>query len=201
MMPVNEACHSESIAKYRSDAADKGAVRKQVREQKKQLSREEIDLRSRRILDNLYLMDIYKDAQRIYVYVNYNQEVNTSFLIDKALNDGKTVLVPKVLGDEMVFYRITSRQELDSGAYGIPEPKEGCIMDDMYEGLMILPGLAFDKKHHRIGYGGGFYDRYLTEHPDFMKLALCYDFQVFDVIETEEFDVPVDVIITENGTF
>lgn len=180
---------------------DKKTVRKIVREQKKQLSSEEINKRTQNILKNLYEMDVYKNSERIYVYVNYNQEVNTSLLIEEGLKAGKEIMVPRVDNERMDFYRIHSMKDLESGAYGILEPVYGCHPDDRYEGLMILPGLAFDRKYHRIGYGGGFYDRYLMEHPDFTRIALCYDFQIFDEIESEDYDIPVELVISENGCY
>lgn len=180
---------------------DKKTVRKLVRDQKRQLTKAQINERTEIILKNLYKMEFYKNAERIYLYVNYNQEVNTSILIDEGIKEGKEIFVPRVDGEEMEFYRIFSREELESGAYGILEPKKGCMSDEGHSGLMILPGLAFDKKHHRIGYGGGFYDRYLEKYPDFYKAALCYDFQVFEEIMTEELDIPVDIVISESGWF
>lgn len=179
----------------------KKELRKLVREEKRKLLPEDIRKRSMAILKNLYQTESYQKAERVFVYVNYNQEVDTSLLIDHALEEGKTILVPKVLGECMEFYRIASREELEKGAYGILEPVLECEKDTSCQGLMILPGLVFDRNHHRIGYGGGFYDRYLMEHPDFEKVALCYDFQVVEKIETEEFDIPVDVIITETEVF
>ena len=180
---------------------DKKTVRKLVRDQKRQLTQAQINERTEKILNLLYKMEFYENAGRIYLYVNYNQEVNTSILIDEGLKEGKEIFVPRVDGEEMEFYRIFSREDLESGAYGILEPKKECMADKWHSGLMILPGLAFDKKHHRIGYGGGFYDRYLEKYPDFYKAALCYDFQVFEEIMTEELDIPVDMVISESGWF
>lgn len=180
---------------------DKKQIRASVREQKKKLFLAEINERTGKILRNLYEMKEYQDAGRIYAYVNYNQEVNTSMLIKEALSSGKEVLVPRVMNEEMEFYRITSIKDLESGSYGILEPKEYAPADEIHSGFMILPGLAFDKNHHRIGYGGGFYDRYLEKYPIFYKVALCYDFQIFEEIESEEQDIPVDCVIYENGFF
>lgn len=180
---------------------DKKTVRKLVRDQKRQLTEAQIKERTEKILDILRKMEFYEKAERIYLYVNYNQEVNTSILIDEGLKEGKEIFVPRVDGEQMNFYRIHSRDDLESGVCGILEPKAGCSVDTKHSGLMILPGLAFDQKHHRVGYGGGFYDRYLEKYPDFYKAALCYDFQVFMKIETEESDIPVDIVISESAWF
>lgn len=177
---------------------NKDFVRKEVRRQKRELTSAEIDAKSQVIIGRLCQCEHYINADRIYAYVNYNQEINMSFLFDNAWACGKKIYVPRVNGQEMIFCRINSMDDLEKGAYGIMEPKMTCESDDCFSGVMIMPGLAFDRMHHRIGYGGGFYDRYLNEHPDFMKIALCYDFQVFEEIETEEFDIPVDLVISES---
>lgn len=179
----------------------KKQIRNIVRGQKKNLLPAEIKERTQKILKNLYNTNEYRNAERIYVYVNYNQEVDTSLLIKEALILGKEILVPRVMGEEMEFYRIKTMDDLEEGAYGILEPVKTCPVDKAHEGFMILPGLAFDKKHHRIGYGGGFYDKYLYRYPNFYKVALCYDFQIFEEIVTEEQDIPVDCVIFENGYY
>lgn len=180
---------------------NKEFVRKVVREKKRALTCEEIDFKSQVIIERLCQCEHYINANRIYAYVNYNQEINMSFLFEKTWANDKKIFVPRVKGQEMEFCRINSMDDLEKGAYGIMEPKITCEMDDEYAGVMIMPGLAFDKMHHRIGYGGGFYDRYLNEHPDFVKIAMCYDFQVFEEIESEEFDIPVDLVISESEIF
>lgn len=180
---------------------DKKQIRAIVREKKRQLSNADINLRTEKILKHLYEMKRFKDAQNIFTYVNYNQEVNTLILIEECFRLGKNVFVPKVIGDEMDFFQIHSLDELESGAYGILEPIEGCKTASENKGLMIMPGLAFDEKHRRIGYGGGFYDKYLEKLPEFYKIALCYDFQVFNKIVTDKFDIPVDLVISETHYF
>lgn len=180
---------------------DKKYIRACVREQKKKLTSEDVNFRTEKILKYLYEAKEFKEAHNIFTYVNYNQEVNTMLLIKECWKLGKNVFVPKVIGNEMFFYRIHSLDDLESGAYGIPEPIESCKASSKNTGLMIMPGLAFDKEHHRIGYGGGFYDKYLEKFPEFYKIALCYDFQVFDKIITDKFDIPVDLVISETHYF
>lgn len=98
----------------------------------------------------------------------------------------------------MKFHRITALSELKPGKYGILEPDNTDIREPE-QGLMIMPGLAFDKEHHRAGYGGGFYDRYLEQHPAFYKAAVAFSFQIVDHIETERYDLKPDCIITEQA--
>ena len=106
--------------------------------------------------------------------------------------------MPKVYGRDMKFHRITTLSELKPGKYGILEPDNTDICEPE-QGLMIMPGLAFDKEHHRAGYGGGFYDRYLEQHPAFYKAAVAFSFQIVDHIETESYDLKPDCIITEQA--
>lgn len=116
-------------------------------------------------------------------------------MLEQALRDGKSVAVPKVYGDEMRFIYLDDLSKVERGYAGIPEPvADGPIADDP-TALILMPGLAFDSKGHRIGYGGGFYDRFLAKEPDHPTIALCYDFQIVDFLETEEFDVPVDHVL------
>lgn len=197
---------------------DKKELRAFIRNQKKLLSDIEVVSRSKIVLDKLYSSEYYKQSQDIYTYVNYNQEISTIFLIEEALKCGKNVYVPKVFGDKMEFFKINSIIELKPGAYGILEPDvditsqnitKDCMKDNndkesanpKANNLMIMPGLAFDLNHNRIGYGGGFYDRYLNDNPIFYKIALCFDFQVVDLIETDEYDIPVDLVISESKIF
>ena len=84
--------------------------------------------------------------------------------IEKAWADGKEIAVPKVQGLDMIFYKLTDFAQLEPGYYGIPEPVSGEIVQ-WEDALMIMPGVAFDRQNHRVGYGGGFYDRYLEKHP------------------------------------
>lgn len=174
----------------------KQSLRNRIKEMKRSMPEKEIDEKSNKILEKLISIPEYEISERIYAYVSYNQEVSTAGFIKKAISDGKCVLVPKVYGDIMRYHIIKSFDELKPGAYGILEP-DNDMTDDVYEGFMLLPGLAFDEKKHRMGYGGGFYDKYLSGHKKHFKAALAYDFQVFDSIPAEEYDVPADIIVTE----
>ena len=119
-------------------------------------------------------------------------------MVEKAWKDGKKVAVPKVYDDEMKFIYITDLSQVSEGYMGIPEPvADGPVADDP-TALILMPGLAFDPKGHRIGYGGGYYDKFLAEEPNHPTVALCYGFQMLDHLETEEFDIPVDLVITED---
>ena len=174
---------------------DKKALRRSIREQKRAMTEEEITQRSE-ALGRLFLASpAYQAAKTIYGYLPYNQEVRTVPMLAQALRDGKQVAVPKVYGEDMKFILLTDLTQVAKGYAGIPEPiADGPIADDP-TALVLMPGLAFDPQGHRIGYGGGFYDKFLAAEPNHPTLALCYDFQMLPHLDTEEFDIPVDTVL------
>ena len=174
---------------------DKGKLRAMIRSQKRAMTNEMIAEKSR-VLGALFAdTEAYQNARSIYGYLPYNQEVRTVPMLEQALRDGKRVAVPKVFGDEMKFLWLDDLNRVAKGYSGIPEPiDDGPVADDP-TALVLMPGLAFDPAGHRIGYGGGFYDKFLAAEPDHPTVALCYDFQVLDHLDTEEFDIPVDQVL------
>ena len=174
---------------------DKKALRQKIKEQKKAMTEEEIVAASNRLAEQFYASEQYQNAKTIYGYLPYNQEVRTEPILLQALKDGKKVAVPKVYGDTMRFIYLEELNGIEKGYAGIPEPvaDEPVAADET--ALVLMPGLAFDKEGHRIGYGGGFYDKFLSAEPDHPTVALCYDFQMLPNLETEEFDVPVDLVL------
>ena len=174
---------------------DKCALRRMIREKKRAMSNEQIAEKSRRLGALFANSDLYRQASSIYGYLPYNQEVRTIPMLEQALRDGKRVAVPKVYGEEMRFIWMTDLDLVEKGYSGIPEPVADTPEADDPTALVLMPGLAFDAQGHRIGYGGGFYDKFLAREPDHPTVALCYDFQMLEKLETEEFDVPVDLVI------
>ncbi len=174
---------------------DKAALRRQIREKKRAMTETEIAAKSARLGELFAASQPYKDAETIYFYLPYNQEVRTIPMLQRALQEGKKVAVPKVYGDTMKFIYLENLNEIAKGYAGIPEPINDEPVAEDKKALVLMPGLAFDREGHRIGYGGGFYDRFLAEEPDHPTLALCYDFQMLEKLETEEFDIPVDCVL------
>ncbi len=174
---------------------DKLALRRMIREKKRAMTPEDIETASHRLGELFLGTDQYRQAKTVYGYLPYNQEVRTVPMLEQALKDGKRVAVPKVYGDEMRFIYMTDLSQVEKGYSGIPEPvADGPVADDPTS-LVLMPGLAFDKHGHRIGYGGGFYDKFLSKEPSHPTVALCYGFQMVDFLETEEFDIPVDCVL------
>ena len=174
---------------------DKKALRATIRAQKRAMTEEMIIEKSEKLGQLFAESESYKKAKSIYGYLPYNQEVRTVAMLEQAIRDGKRVAVPKCYGDEMRFIWMEDLSKVEKGYAGIPEPVEDGPVADDKTALVLMPGLAFDPQGHRIGYGGGFYDRFLADEPDHPTLALCYDFQMLDHLETEEFDIPVDAVL------
>lgn len=174
---------------------NKKELRAWIREKKRNMTPQQIESASRRLGQLLVETDLYQKADTIYGYLPYNQEVRTVPMLERAMADGKRVAVPKVYGEEMKFIYLTDLNQVEKGYAGIPEPvKDEPVAEDK-TALVLMPGLAFDPQGHRIGYGGGFYDRFLAKEPDHPTVALCYEFQMLEKLETEEFDVPVDQVL------
>lgn len=174
---------------------NKKELRDAIRAKKRAMTPEEIEERSAQLGELLAGSPAYREADTIYGYLPYNQEVRTVPMLERALLEGKRVAVPKVYGEEMRFIYLTDLSKVAKGYSGIPEPiEDGPVAEDAHA-LVLMPGLAFDRQGHRIGYGGGFYDKFLAREPEHPTIALCYDFQLLPELETEEFDIPVDTVL------
>ena len=174
---------------------DKKELRRTIRERKRAMTEEEIVSRSEKLGVLFSQSEAYKAAKTIYGYLPSNQEVRPIPMLEQALKDGKRVAVPKVYGDEMKFLYLDDLTQVEKGYAGIPEPiADGPVADDD-TALVLMPGLAFDPAGHRIGYGGGFYDKFLAAEPNHPTLALCYEFQMLPELHTEEHDIPVDTVL------
>ena len=174
---------------------DKKALRSMIREKKRAMTEEEICQRSEALGKLFAESAFYKEAKTIYGYLPYNQEVRTVAMLEQAIRDGKKVAVPKVYGEEMRFIYIEDLSGIAKGSFGIPEPVSDTPVANDPKALILMPGLAFDREGHRIGYGGGYYDKYLNAQPGHPTVALCYAFQMQSHLETEEFDIPVDLVL------
>ncbi len=173
----------------------KKALRSMIRAQKRAMTEEQIVTASQRLGEMFLNSKLYQNANTIYGYLPYNQEVRTTPMLEQALRDGKRVAVPKVYGDEMKFIFLDDLSQVEKGFAGILEPiADGPIAEDP-AALVLMPGLAFTKEGHRMGYGGGFYDKFLALEPNHPTLALCYAFQMVDELPIDDYDVPVDVVL------
>ena len=176
---------------------DKKALRAEIKAKKRAMTEEQIAATSEALAQQLYAHPAYKEAKSIFGYLSYNQEVRTMPMLEQAQKDGKRVAVPKVIGDTMIFIWLDDLSRIELGYCNIPEPIDNGPEAVDETALVMMPGLAFDPTGRRCGYGGGFYDRYLEQHPDHPTLAMCYGFQMFDHLDTDPHDIPVNYVLSQ----
>lgn len=182
----------------------KDAIRKQILEVRNRLPDDEVYRLSEKIFFNLKENCYFKNSTHVMIYLDFKNEVKTDFIINYCLEHGKKVHIPICIPEthELCISRITSLSELQTGHYGIREPitKYLRLSEISLIDLVLVPGVAFDSAGNRIGFGAGYYDRFMKRlRPDAVKTALAYSFQVVDLIPRGKFDIPVDYIVTENG--
>ena len=160
-------------------------------EQKKSASKE--------IYNKLLKLDAIKNATNIMCYVSFDSEPDTHALIDKLCAGGKNLCVPlcDTKSFEMTACKIEGLSSLHPGAYGILEPISSETQKPEDIDCVIIPGAVFGRNFHRIGYGKGYYDKFLPMAKNAVKIGLCYDLFLKNKVDTEEFDVPLDIIVTE----
>lgn len=153
-----------------------------------------------RIAESFIGSEIFRRARVIFTYVSVGTEADTRSIINAALGSGKTVAVPvcDTSSHSMTFHRIGSLDCLVAGAYGIPVPDGTPIAENA--DICIVPGLAFSPDGSRLGYGGGYYDRFLSAH-SMTKVGLCAEALIFDRLPCESTDIPVDMIFTEHRIY
>lgn len=180
---------------------NKKNIRKIMSVKRNELTNNEVINKSKEIFLNILKLKEFIESTQVLCFLNIKNEVDTSFIINYYRKNNKKTAVPKVNGNEMEFYYFTNENDLISGYFNIPEPinlneSNKCIPNN--NDVIIVPGLAFDKYGGRIGYGGGFYDKYLSKNKNLIKIAVAYDFQVIeDKLEISEFDIKPDYVVTE----
>ena len=176
---------------------DKATLRRELMKKRQAMTAEEIEKASNVLAERLFAHPLYRAANTLYVYLSTDREVRTDGVIAQARRDGKRVAAPKVCGRELQFFYIEEDTLLLPGSFGILEPADAQAADDP-TALVMLPGLAFDRAGYRLGYGGGFYDRFLAKEPQHPTVALCFGFQRFDRLPAEPHDVPADAVIASD---
>ncbi|SKA61796.1 5-formyltetrahydrofolate cyclo-ligase [Eubacterium uniforme] len=200
-----------------SNILNKSVLRNEILNKRKSLSKDKIANTSELLCNKIINHPKYKDANIILAYMAQDGEIDLEVLMKDAISKDKKVYIPKVLRKHtMEFYRYTNKDDLEISNFGILEPKEKepLQISETDQIFVIVPGVAFDKSGNRIGYGGGFYDTYLSNLLDkynnkstktkitdkttssIYTLAPCYNFQLIDFIKSEDFDIPVMEVIT-----
>lgn len=173
---------------------DKQSLRREIRQRKRCMTPEEITQKSAALCAMLQETAVFQQARTIYGYLPFNQEVDLLPLLKAALALGKQVALPKCYGKEMHFIQIHDLSRIQCSAFGAPEPIADAPIACDEKALVIVPGLVFDRRGYRIGYGGGYYDRFLAREPSHPTISLCYDFQLVDRLEPDPHDIPVDTV-------
>lgn len=186
--------------------SQKKELRKEAKSYRKSLSENDRLDKSNAIINNLKALKEYQKAEVILMYASLPDEVETLSFIHELTEEGKKqVYCPVTQGDEMEFYKISSLEDLKEGNFHVLEPESlaecRLVLQNNVLYCMLMPGLMFDKKGNRLGYGKGYYDKYLARVPKDVNLttvALSYDAMVKDAIPAEETDWRADYVVTEN---
>ncbi len=183
---------------------NKKEIRKAMIDQRKSLTSEEIRRKSLEIFHQLQSIKHYKNARKLMTYVPFQDEIHTTLLIADFLEKNRNVYIPVTQPKEkriIVSELLDIDKDLEPGHFGVLEPTASTLrpIDPQLIDLVIVPGLAFTKGGYRIGYGGGYYDRFLpTLEQEHVTIALAMDFQIVDSLPIDHYDIPVDLIVTES---
>ncbi len=175
-------------------------IRKRILKKRSELSHEEWQEKSRLIAQQVVSHSYFLEADEIYCYVDYNNEAGTHTIIEHGWKLGKKVAVPKIHNGKMDFYYIQSYDELEEGFCHVLEP----VTEEIAKGvnvLVVMPGSVFDQNHGRLGYGKGFYDTYLSCHPEYHTFALAFQLQIVEYVPTELHDIRPQIMITEERIY
>ena len=172
---------------------NKKELRQQIRTAKKQRTSEELLKQSEVILRKLASHPRFFSAERVMLYASLPDEVQTLAFIEE-WRHRKTIILPTVVGDDIIPVELADDTMFAEGDFHIPEPQNHPYIGDF--DLIVVPGMAFDKEGHRLGRGRGYYDRFLAQHPHTHTIGLCFDFQLVPEVPSEPHDRPIDDVLT-----
>lgn len=175
---------------------NKRRIRMDARQKRDALSEEKIAQWSEQICKTLQEQSFFKDANHICFYYPLGNEVNLLSLAKRAMELGKHISFPCVQGSDMAFYQVYDLQDFAEGAFHVMEPvsrDEMCIDD----ALVLVPGLVFDSRGGRMGYGKGYYDRFFAKYPQCLKIGVCYEMQFIREAPCNRYDIFMDMVVTE----
>lgn len=162
------------------------------------LTKNQVTSMSEIICDSVEHLDIFDVSENICLYMPIKNEVDVTLMFEKIWGLGKKLWLPKVIGEKMCFVLYEKGSRLAHGAYNIKEPVSDITLYADSNTLVVMPGAVFSVEHNRIGYGGGYYDRFLSACNSCHSIAVCYGFQVLDKIPFEEHDIKPELIVTES---
>ena len=167
------------------------------------ISTDEKNKLCRKISQAFLVSNIYKNSDSVFIYVSSEIEVDTHLIISFCFADKKNVYVPRCIKGTsfMKFYEITSFDDLETGAYGILEPKNHCLPAEIScKGICVVPALAYDLNGYRLGFGKGYYDRFLCGFTG-KKIGLCYESCICSSLPHDEYDIVVDMLISDERIY
>lgn len=178
----------------------KNEYRAKAKEYRASLSSQEKEALDDKIFQNLFSLEKFLDAKTVLCYMSTPSEINTRRIISKLFSEDKTVALPRCIDDsrDMEFFCITSFDQTEKHTFGVYEPtaKKCERLRDFRNSVCILPGLGFDREGYRLGYGKGYYDRFLSSYKG-IKIGICYEKCVFEELPRGFFDVSADIVVTE----
>ncbi len=184
--------------------ARKREIRKQIRQLRDSMSEDEMDSKSSAVESSLWRLIHERQAESIMFYISFGSEVRTENSINRAIGSGKTAIVPLCCPDEerklLPCHLLDLQSEVEEGTFCVLEPKSEFRRPFPPEkiDLVVVPGLAFDERGYRIGYGAGYYDHFLPKCSQALFVGLAYEMQIIECAFPLAWDVPIHKIITEN---
>ncbi|WP_020676676.1 5-formyltetrahydrofolate cyclo-ligase [Geopsychrobacter electrodiphilus] len=187
-----------------SQSCAKRSLRNTLLQKRQQLTQLEIDAKSLFAQTLLLGLPVFRQARVLALYSPIRNEVATALLHKAALSAGKKVCYPRVNGDQLSYYEIHSLEDLGIGNFGVcePAPLEGRVVDPVEIELLLVPGVAFDQRGYRLGYGRGYFDRFLSSNRFLgLSVGFCFHFQLVETLPVEEHDQGVALLVTNNGIY
>ncbi|RNJ77693.1 MAG: 5-formyltetrahydrofolate cyclo-ligase [Nitrosopumilus sp. B06] len=180
------------------DSPEKKSLRRLLLEKRDCTSSDLLEIASKKIQNRLLTIDAYKNAQKVGAYYSIGSEIKTRDMIQEVLSGGRDMFLPRVTGSSMEFKRIEKFSSLEEGAFGIMEPRDVCQTEDTLD-VILVPTVGVSLDGTRLGYGHGYYDRYLAERKT-LTISLTLEKQVIGRIPGSAHDVSMDWIVTEDRT-
>lgn len=175
---------------------EKTNLRRLLRERRDGLSADFIKIASKQIQKNLKKIDSYRNAKTIACYYSIGSEVKTQDIMQEILSEGKTLALPRVVGESIVFCEVKKIEDLEKGTFDIMEPKHYCPQLNKFD-VVVVPAIAMTRTGWRLGYGKGFYDRFLADS-NTTSVALTYSKLLVKNIPKSEDDIPIQWVVTED---
>ena len=181
---------------------DKKDIRKTLKAKRKNISKEKKIIYDKAISKAITASNYFKNAEQVLVFSSTDDEFDTSYIIERCRNEEKSIFYPVCTDSNgnMKFFKVNSKDDLSVGMYGISEPKPYCKEYKPKENdIIIVPCLSVDKNGYRIGYGKGYYDRFLKNFNG-VSICPCHEEMLTDTLPTDEYDIKVNIIVTQNST-